>query len=87
MLEDGSPLGPAHSLHDSIRQNGGGLFSHWQNWLIFSARDGSDPRQNGRTYMFGARYFLVEPYRTAAKLAVVMLAALLLFLPVSLWRG
>jgi hypothetical protein len=77
VLEDGSPLGPAHSLHDTIRQHGGGLFSHWQNWLIFSARDGSDPRQNGRTYIFEARHFLVEPFRTWANLAVAAFAAFL----------
>jgi GDSL-like Lipase/Acylhydrolase family len=77
VLENGRPLGPAHSLHDTIRQHGGGLFSHWQNWLIFSARDGSDPRQNGRTYTFEARHFLVEPYRTWANLAVAAFAAFL----------
>jgi hypothetical protein len=77
MLEEGTPLGPAHSLHDAIREHGGGLFSHWQNWLIFSARDGSDPRKNGRVYEFRARYLLVEPYREWAQLALIFFASLL----------
>ena len=82
VLEDGIPVGPAHSLHDTIRQRGNGLFSHWQKWLLFSARDGSDPRQNGRSYVFEARYFLVEPYGTVASVAVATLASLLAILAI-----
>jgi hypothetical protein len=82
VLEDGAPLGPAHSLHDGIRQQGRGQFSHWQNWLLFSASDGSDPRQNSRTYVFEARYFLVEPYRTAASVAIAALASLVAVLAI-----
>jgi hypothetical protein len=52
LLEDGVALGPAHSQHVAIRQQGGGLFSHWANgnYLLFSTSDNSDPNQNGRTY-------------------------------------
>ena len=81
-LEDEVPLGPAHSLHDGIRQQGRGQFSHWQKWLLFSTSDGSDPRQNSRTYVFEARYFLVEPYRTAVSVAVAALASLLAILAI-----
>jgi hypothetical protein len=84
--EDGRPLGPAHSLHDAIREQGGGRFSHWQNRLIFSALDGSDPRRNGRTYTFEARYFLAEPYQTWAHLTVAALAGLVA-IPIILTLG
>jgi len=52
LFEDGRPLGPAHAVHDDIRQLGGGRYSHWGAWLYFSASDGSDPRTNGRIYSF-----------------------------------
>lgn len=50
--EDGVPLGPAHSLHALIRDEGLGRFSHWgpQQVLLFSASDNSDPNRNGRLY-------------------------------------
>lgn len=50
LLEDGVPLGPAHTDHDEIRQKGGGRYSHWHTQLYFSTTDNSDPRQNGRAY-------------------------------------
>ena len=55
LYEDGKELGPAHSLHDDIRNTGGGRFSHWGNglgdgYIIFSTSDNTDPRINGRTY-------------------------------------
>ncbi|HLY58259.1 MAG TPA: hypothetical protein VKS60_22045 [Stellaceae bacterium] len=50
VLENGRPLGPPHTLHEEIRQDGHGRFSHWRGMLYFSSSDGSDPRTNGRTY-------------------------------------
>jgi hypothetical protein len=52
LCEDGRPLGPAHSLHQRIRQEGGGLYSHWAtgNVLLFSTPDNSDPNRNRRVY-------------------------------------
>jgi hypothetical protein len=50
LLEDGSPLRKWHALHDDIRQIGSGRYSHWQNYLLFSTSDNSDPNTNGRTY-------------------------------------
>lgn len=50
LREDGRPLGPAHQLHDMVRENGEGRFSHWQHALWFSASDNGDPRANGRDY-------------------------------------
>ena len=50
LFEDGNELGPAHTLHATIREQGKGLFAHWVNALWFAASDGSDPRTNGRKY-------------------------------------
>ncbi len=49
LLEDGEEL-TGHALHADIRNQGGGLFSHWGGAILFSTRDGSDPRTNGRRY-------------------------------------
>jgi hypothetical protein len=50
LCEDGKPLGPAHSLHDTIRNYGNGSFSHWSSYLLFSTRDNSDPNTDGHNY-------------------------------------
>lgn len=55
LLEDGIALGPAHSLHEDIRNIGRGRYSHWDRLgeaLRFSASDNSDPRTNGRIYSY-----------------------------------
>lgn len=50
LLEDGRELGPAHSVHAAIRDDGEGRYSFWTNVVYFSSSDGSDPDLNGRTY-------------------------------------
>jgi hypothetical protein len=50
LYEDGTPLGPAHSVHDDISKHGHGRFSHWGKIVVFSTSDNSDPRTNGREY-------------------------------------
>jgi len=52
LFENGVEIGPAHSLHDDIRNIGKGRFSHWGSTVIFSASDNTDPRTNGRTYTY-----------------------------------
>jgi hypothetical protein len=56
IFEDGIELKPAHSLHATIRTQGGGRFSHQKSGsyetLRFSASDNSDPRTNGKTYTY-----------------------------------
>jgi Sulfotransferase family len=52
LFEDDKPLHPAHALHYQIRRDGGGRYSHWQNRLLFSTSDNSNPNNNGRTYTF-----------------------------------
>jgi hypothetical protein len=50
LMEDGKPLGPPHAIHDDIRKNGKGAWSHWGQSIYFSSSDGTDPRQNNRKY-------------------------------------
>ncbi len=48
-LENGTAL-TGRALHDDIRNSGAGLYSHWGSAILFSTRDGSDPRINGFRY-------------------------------------
>lgn len=50
LFEDGQPMGPGHVVHDDIRANGAGRYSHWAEYLYFSASDNSNPALNGRVY-------------------------------------
>lgn len=50
LIEDGVDLGPPHTAHQEIREQGGGRYSHWHDAIYFSTSDNSDPRSNGRTY-------------------------------------
>ena len=50
LLEDGVPVGMAHSAHSAVRETGRGTYSHWGNALYFSASDNSDPRESGHSY-------------------------------------
>jgi len=59
-------LGPPHSLHADIREDGGGRFSHWGGNLYFSTADASDPRASGTVYR-------VETVVSPSPLAVVLL--------------
>jgi len=52
VYENGVEIGPAHSLHDDIRNVGKGRFSHWTGYLYFSASDNSNPLTNGRKYTY-----------------------------------
>lgn len=54
LFEDGRPFGLPHQLHASISQTGGGAYSHWGRYLLFSTLDGSDPRYSGRHYVVSA---------------------------------
>jgi len=50
VLEDGVSIGPAHTPHSDIAEEGKGRYSHWEDGLLFSTSDNSDPRTNGREY-------------------------------------
>jgi len=82
LFENGKPLGPAHALHDLIRTNGTGAFSHWNDWVIFSTSDNSDPRKNGRHYSLSAN---LELNRLCWWLSAGIV--LLLILSAAIWLG
>jgi hypothetical protein len=50
LLENGTPIGPAHQCHDDIRRLGQGRLSHWNDGVLFSTSDNSNPNENGRRY-------------------------------------
>lgn len=50
VFEDDTPLAGANSMHQEIREKGGGRYSVWRGSLYLSTSDNSDPRTNGRVY-------------------------------------
>jgi SAM-dependent methyltransferase len=53
LIENGRPLWLRHTMHDEIRTQGLGTYSHWQDRIIFSTSDNSDPNSNNRAYAIG----------------------------------
>lgn len=70
LFEDGRPLAPPHSAHRDIREIGGGRFSHWDESVVFSTSDGTDPRTNGRVYS------ITSPSEVKPKLQLLLLVVL-----------
>ena len=60
VLEDGKPLPQPRRLHTAIRAQGMGRFSHWEDGLLFSTTDNSDPHTNGRTYLLDVPQTLAD---------------------------
>jgi hypothetical protein len=52
LFEDGRPLPHAHADHAAIRRDGRGRYSHWHGSIYFATHDNTDPRSNGRRYVF-----------------------------------
>lgn len=50
-----------HSLHTDIVEKGGGRYSHWGEYLIFSSIDGSDARNGQNTFTMMYRERLPQP--------------------------
>ena len=84
LLEDGLRLGPAHSMHARIAEVGVGAYSHWGDAVYFSASDNSDPRSNGKAYVFAVTAYL--PMEMSAWVAAAAVGGLLLWQK-SLVRG
>jgi SAM-dependent methyltransferase len=49
--EDGADLGPAESLHQTVREVGRGAYSVWGNAVWFSSAGNEDCERNGRQYV------------------------------------
>jgi len=81
VLEDGRVLGPANSMHEDIRQSGGGRYSFWHDQLYFSTSDGSDPRHNGR------RYEVYWPHPVGTGWLVFMDGMAVVLLGLATWVG
>ncbi len=57
MLYDGDrPIGLTHFMHAHIVQYGNGRFAHWQDYVLFSTTDGSDPNTDASRYSYIAEY-------------------------------
>src|ERR1044072_9455116 len=54
LFENEKPLGPPHTFHVVIRNQGKGAFSHFGDTLVFSSSNGTDPRTNGYRYAAAA---------------------------------
>ncbi|WGR91837.1 hypothetical protein MTX26_15860 [Bradyrhizobium sp. ISRA443] len=51
VVEEGKPIGPAHSTFCEISKFGNGHFASWNTvGVVFSTSDNSDPNTNGRHY-------------------------------------
>ena len=50
LYQDGRLLGPPYAVHALISDIGAGLYSHWDDAVVFASPDNSDPRTNGRAY-------------------------------------
>ncbi len=86
LFEDGRLIGPPHALHDVIREQGRGAYSHWERMLLFSSSDGSDPRNNGRQYVVASRQRLgsATPFLIVSALTTILFARL--FPGAFFWR-
>jgi hypothetical protein len=50
LCENNNLLGPSDAAHADISTVGAGRYSQWNNSMVFSASDNSDPNTNGRQY-------------------------------------
>ena len=85
LFEDGRELGPRHTQHAWIREQGRGSFSHWGSALYFSSSDNSDPRTNGRRYT--VRIIARLPFIAGWAWAACFVAAALLAVRATAQRG
>jgi hypothetical protein len=63
LYEDGHPVGLPHAPHADIASKRGGAYSHWNDTLVFTSGDNSDPRINGHKYYATATATLTGPVR------------------------
>jgi hypothetical protein len=87
LYEDGHPIGRPHVPHADIASKGGGAYSHWNNTLIFTSRDNSDPRINGHKYYATATATLAGPAQWLLVSLASLAGALGTLGYVSKWTG
>jgi hypothetical protein len=86
LFENDRRLGPPHTLHQNIWEQGGGRFSHWQGQIYFSSSDRSNPSTNGREYVAIAPIVAKSPLRLLGFISLVFLiVSAVRFLPGE-WR-
>ena len=76
LLEDGRLLGPPHSNHAELAEKGGGRYSHWAGYILFSTPAGDDPRTNGRVYEVRIPFKPTGPWLAGLAVFVAAVAAL-----------
>jgi hypothetical protein len=76
LYEDGYPLRRPHTFLADIASKLGGVYSHWNDTLVFTSRDNSDPRVNGHKYYAVATATLIEPVRLSLITLVYLAGAL-----------
>lgn len=79
LFEDGHPLQFGHAQHSDIQLKGLGRYSHWNNSILFSTSDNSNPRTNGRTYSAIFAYTLTG--WQIALISLLMTGSFILILP------
>jgi lipid A ethanolaminephosphotransferase len=80
LLQDEAPIGRPHSVHDQIRTEGNGGYSHWGGVLYFSTPGNTDPRNDAHRYRVRAQAVLAPPVRSALLAALVVIALPLMVL-------
>ena len=56
LYQDNHPLGLPHFMHEHVARFGGGRFSHWDDHVLFSTPDGSDPNADPSRWRYCANY-------------------------------
>jgi glucan phosphoethanolaminetransferase (alkaline phosphatase superfamily) len=86
MLQDDRPFGRPHSLHDQIRTEGEGAYSHWISVLYFSTPGNTDPRVDGHAYAVRARAEPTPRLRSALIAGAAVVALPLLYFSLAWLR-
>jgi len=68
LTENGAPMGPTGELHDRLRALGSGRYSHWGEYLFFSAKDNSNPNTNNKTYEIDVEKIVSHPRRLTVEM-------------------
>jgi SAM-dependent methyltransferase len=67
VYEDGQVLSHPHSKHIELYALGEGRYSHWEDRVVFSTWDNSDPNRNGRVYSYSLSPWLYRRYQAGSQ--------------------